>query len=148
MHHPVVESGNRSIIVFVTVCAAGREPVLANQSAHRSLQMAFSRADHWIVGRYVVMPDHVHLFCAPGTWPAEPLSKWVGYWKRLFTLDIREQLKDFRWQPNFWDTQLRTGESYSEKWAYVSQNPVRAGLVEIADDWLYSGELNQLDWHD
>src|SRR5256885_6005252 len=26
---------------------------------------AWKTADHWLVGRYVIMPDHIHLFCAP-----------------------------------------------------------------------------------
>ena len=34
------------------------------------------------------------------------------------------------WQRHFWDTQLRRGESYDQKWDYVMQNPVRAGLAE------------------
>jgi hypothetical protein len=28
----------------------------------------------------------------------------------------------------------------SEKWNYVRDNPVRAGLVSLADDWPYAGE--------
>jgi putative transposase len=36
---------------------------------------------------------------------------------------------------------LRHGESYSEKWDYVCQNPVRAGLVERAEDWKFQGEV-------
>ncbi|MCX7914880.1 MAG: hypothetical protein N3A53_01065, partial [Verrucomicrobiae bacterium] len=52
------------------------------------------------------------------------------------------------WQRDFWDTQLRRGESYSAKWEYVRQNPMRAGLVAKAAHWPYQGELNILEWHD
>mgnify|MGYP003875432317 CR=1 FL=1 len=52
------------------------------------------------------------------------------------------------WQRDFWDTQLRRGESYSAKWKYVRHNPVRAGLVPSADLWPYQGELNVLRWHE
>ncbi|MCX7916496.1 MAG: hypothetical protein N3A53_09385, partial [Verrucomicrobiae bacterium] len=52
------------------------------------------------------------------------------------------------WQRDFWDTQLRRGESYSAKWEYVRYNPVRAGLVSDPADWPYQGELNILEWHD
>ncbi len=36
---------------------------------------------------------------------------------------------------------LRHGESYSEKWNYVHQNPLRAGLVEQPEDWPFQGEV-------
>ncbi|PYJ59756.1 MAG: hypothetical protein DME74_11770 [Verrucomicrobia bacterium] len=52
------------------------------------------------------------------------------------------------WQRDFWDRQLRRGESYAEKWKYVENNPVRHGHVQRAEDWLYQGELNVLHWHD
>ena len=34
------------------------------------------------------------------------------------------------WQSDYFDRYLRSSESYSDKWQYVEQNPVRAGLVE------------------
>jgi len=45
------------------------------------------------------------------------------------------------WQPGFFDHVLRSDESYAEKWNYVRDNPVRAGLVKAADDWPYQGEI-------
>jgi len=39
------------------------------------------------------------------------------------------------WQRGFFDHLLRSEESYSEKWNYVRNNPVRAGLVASGDDW-------------
>ena len=51
-------------------------------------------------------------------------------------------------QMQCWDTQLRTGESYAQKWEYVRNNPVRKGLCQVPEDWPYQGELNVLAWHD
>ena len=45
----------------------------------------------------------------------------------------------------FFDHVLRSDESYSEKWNYVRNNPVRAGLVQNADDWPYAGEIIRID---
>jgi len=39
---------------------------------------------------------------------------------------------------------LRSSESYSQKWDYVRENPVRAGLVANADDWPWQGEVESL----
>ena len=43
------------------------------------------------------------------------------------------------WQPEFFDHLLRSEESYTKKWNYVRDNPVREKLVERADDWPFSG---------
>lgn len=48
------------------------------------------------------------------------------------------------WQPGFFDHLIRRSESYSEKWEYVRQNPVRAGIVTNADDWSFQGEIVHL----
>ena len=48
------------------------------------------------------------------------------------------------WQEEFFDHVLRSGESYSQKWNYVKENPVRAGLVKNADDWPWQGEIETL----
>ena len=37
-------------------------------------------------------------------------------------------------------------ESYDEKWRYVAENPVRAGLVVHSEDWPFQGEMNSLNW--
>lgn len=51
------------------------------------------------------------------------------------------------WQDGFFDHVLRSSESYSEKWNYVRMNPVRAGLVNNAEDWPFSGgEIDVLRW--
>jgi hypothetical protein len=40
---------------------------------------------------------------------------------------------------------IRHGESYSEKWQYVRQNPVRAGLVDDPDEWPWQSEVARLE---
>jgi REP element-mobilizing transposase RayT len=43
-----------------------------------------------------------------------------------------------RWQRDFFEHRLRSEESFREKADYVLANPVRAGLVECEEDWLYT----------
>ena len=50
------------------------------------------------------------------------------------------------WQPEFFDHVLRSNESYSQKWNYVFDNPVRAGLAGSANEWKYAGEIETLMW--
>ena len=75
--------------------------------------------------------------------PPTQLSDWIAYWKRLVAFEHGGSF----WQKNFWDTQLRQGDSYAAKWEYVRSNPVRAGLADKPEDWAYQGELNVLRWH-
>ena len=92
------------------------------------LLKAWRVAPVWMTGRYIVMPDHVHLFCAPGDLIAQPLMTWVKYWKSNSARHWPHCGDAPIWQRHFWDTQLRRGENYDAKWEYVMANPVRAGL--------------------
>lgn len=147
-HFTTVESDSRSIIIFLTVCTKRRRPLLANERAAELLREAWSAATVWSVGRYVILPDHIHLFCAPNTFPPERLKKWISFWKNSVTRAWLNRDQIPLWQPEYWDRQLRRGESYAEKWEYVANNPVRHGYVARAEEWPYSGELNVLHWHD
>ena len=92
------------------------------------------------LGRYVIMPDHVHLFVRGG--PHFTLSSWIGGLKRAMSVGVKSPRL---WQPGFFDHILRSDESYAEKWKYVRENPVRAGLVKSAGDWPYQGEIVAID---
>jgi REP element-mobilizing transposase RayT len=136
-------------VFFITVCVHGRERVLAQPSVAAVLIDAWQHAEpahRWLVGRYVVMPDHVHFFVAPLPDSERDLSGFVGYWKRSTALRIRRSgMPDFRWQRQFFDHLLRSGESYAAKWEYVRANPVRARLVGDASEWPYQGEVFPLE---
>ena len=80
-HHPPIERFNEPVIVLVTVCAKDRIPVLACDAVHRVCRDIWQAADFWRAGRYVIMPDHVHLFCSPGRIPMPGLRQWVEFWK-------------------------------------------------------------------
>jgi len=97
------------------------------------------------VGGYVLMPDHLHCFVAlaPG---GLNLSKWVQILKVTLAKSLRtEGEAGPYWQKGFFDHVVRSDESYGQKWEYVRHNPVRAGLVESADEWPYQGEVFRLD---
>jgi putative transposase len=135
-HFATVEVGFRSIIIFLTVCTHRRRPLLANDEAAKLIITSWQAANFWRVGRYVIMPDHIHLFCAPNTFPPQPLKNWVSFWRNHVT------------RRDYWDRQLRRHESHAQKWKYVVNNPVRHGYVAQAEDWHFQGELNVLTWHD
>ncbi len=166
-------------IYFVTTCTEKRRKILARDIVAEILVDEW-RAAHerhgWLIGRYVVMPDHVHFFCAPER-DAKPLSDFIGAWKRWTSRRINKLLGPGTaspattgraspatrgtagtagaaspattarrgslrlWQPEFFDHLIRSDESYDQKWDYVRNNPVRAGLAGQAEDWRFAGEL-------
>jgi putative transposase len=146
VRRPVVESHNRAIIIYLTVCTKNRRPILANAKMHAHIRTAWITANHWLVGRYTVMPDHLHLFCSPGSLEAKPVANWVRFWKAE-VCKVTGAAEGTLWQTDFWDVQLRHGDNYAAKWEYVRNNPVRAGLVAKPEDWPYQGEMNILRWH-
>ena len=94
----------------------------------------------WAIGRYVIMPDHIHFFCS-SLEETTRMSLFIGRWKEWTCKSIRKRtsMGDFRWQKAFFDHLLRNHESRSEKWDYIRSNPVRAGLVKVAEDWPFQG---------
>ena len=90
------------------------------------------------------MPDHIHLFARFG--PSSPnLSMWIKSLKNSLSKCLRESgIPSPHWQKDFFDHVLRSEESYSGKWLYVLENPVRKGLVNQWEDWPYQGEMYPL----
>ena len=130
-------------IIFDTVCTKDRKPWLANDEVHQLLRDIWTDASAWLVGRYMIMPDHIHMFAAATATEIE-FKNWVTFWKSQFTK--RHKVADHRWQTDDWDTRMRTGEQYEEKWEYVRRNPVRHKLTDHPEVWLYQGILNELRW--
>ena len=135
-------------VVFFTVVAAKRQAVLAHEAVHeilRGIWILSGERNGWWVGDYLLMPDHVHLF-ARAARDAVSMKNWVQMWKSLSARQWMDRMgrKTPLWQEDYFDRYLRSAENYSEKWAYVEANPVRAGLVARPDDWPYRGRIHEL----
>jgi REP element-mobilizing transposase RayT len=130
-------------LYFVTFATRDRRSIRSLDCAELAFQRyarcAIDKLDV-AVGRYVIMPDHVHLFVRGGR--NFTLSTWVGGLKRAISVTLESPRL---WQPGFFDHILRSDESYAQKWSYVRDNPVRAGLVATADEWPYQGEIVVID---
>lgn len=135
-------------LFYLTICTAERRRILAECPVHMRFiefaQASPEKADAW-VGRYVLMPDHIHVFVsAEGS---RAVSRWVASLKNYFSSRWRKDgLSGPHWQEGFFDHVLRGSESYAQKWAYVEANPVRAGLVAKPEDWPFAGEMHPIQW--
>ena len=96
------------------------------------------------MGRYMIMPDHIHFFAAATESGVVPYENWVKYWKSQFCK--RHKVPEHRWQTDHWDTRMLSEQTYEEKWEYVCENPVRAGLIARREDWPFQGEIHELRW--
>jgi putative transposase len=147
-HLAHVPSFRDNPIVFFTTCTYQRRKILASPHCQKILREIWQRSadrDGWWVGNYILMPDHVHLFARPEI-GADRMVDWVEMWKSVSSRRIAAALsiKPPIWQPGYFDRYLRSSESYAEKWHYVEQNAVRAGLVETIEAWPYRETINDL----
>jgi putative transposase len=116
---------------------------LAQASVQRALHVLWrDTATAWLVCDYLLMPDHLHLFCAPRDWEFS-IERWIAFWKDRLAKTC-PQAGPF--QRGGFHHRLRTEESYAQKWQYVRENPVRAGLVKRPEDWPYQGRVHEIMW--
>src|SRR5437868_4744984 len=48
-------------------------------------------ATKWLVGDFVLMPDHVHFFCCPWRIKEDAaVERWTGFWKDQLSKRLRE----------------------------------------------------------
>jgi putative transposase len=135
-------------IYFITTCTFNRRPILAAEEVARILTEEWRNAHDrhgWAIGRFVIMPDHVHVFCSAEL-DAKSLPVFMQAWKQWTSKRMARELNFSRpvWQEQFFDHVLRSTEGYSQKWDYVRENPVRAGLVAKIEDWPWQGEIESL----
>jgi len=130
-------------LYFVTFNTHRRRKLLANDAVHKGfVKFANAALDRGIViGRYVIMPDHIHFFVCGD--PDFSLVQWIRALKRTLSTAISGHRP--HWQSGFFDHLIRHDESYSGKWEYVCQNPVRGGLVRDPEDWPFQGEIEAVD---
>jgi len=93
---------------------------------------------HFLLMAWVFLPDHWHAIFFPRPPVTVSLvmeSIKVGSTHRI---NARRGESGRLWQPRFFDRAVRTVKEYYEKVEYIHLNPVRAGLVERAEDWPWS----------
>jgi putative transposase len=130
-------------IFFVTCCTHQRANILANPVIHEAFRnfCRSAKERQVFVGRYVLMPDHMHFFVDCGVL----LSDWMKSLKNALSKCFRQQGNAApHWQKGFFDYLVRSERSYEEKWQYTFDNPVRAKLVVTPEEWPYQGEMEYL----
>ena len=92
---------------------------------------------------YCFMPDHVHLV-VEGQTQASDLRRFVKIAKQRVAYVARTQfaVSDI-WQDGYYERVVRSHEQIDRVIRYVLENPVKAKLVERAEDYLFSWALDR-----
>jgi len=119
---------------FLTVCCAirGQDQLCIGSTPNRLLDSISYRQSlgQWWIELALIMPDHIHMITS--FHPEMEMKRVIGDWKRFTARNLK-----VNWQRDFFDHRLRSPESAEQKFQYVLENPVRAGLVSQASDWPY-----------
>ncbi len=121
-------------LFFVTLCCAtrGRSQLDNAKVFGEILDSAdyYIESGKWWIGSFLIMPDHLHaLMSFP---ELAKMEKTICDWKRFIA-----KRNSIVWQDGFFEHRLRSKQSANEKWHYISNNPVRKGLVEHPAQWPY-----------
>jgi putative transposase len=123
---------------FLTFSCYRRLPFLASPRARdlfeRALEQSRVRYGFFIAG-YVVMPEHVHLLMT------EPERGTLASAVQAIKQSVARRLiadREHFWQARYYDFNVFTSKKRIGKLKYIHRNPVKRGLVERPEDWVWS----------
>lgn len=120
-----------------------RDPRIAG-IVENALQYGETARGFYSLYAWTIMPNHVHAVFEPkGTLP--DVMRWLkGRTARLANRILGRTGLPF-WQVESYDHWIRSNQELREIVAYVGNNPVNAGLVESAEQWLWSSARFKAD---
>lgn len=126
--HHVTQRGNRRQPIFMK---AGDETQYLHMLTERCARAGVE------VWSYCLMPNHVHLLMTPSD--EIGLAKVVGETHRQYTsfINSRERWRGHLFQDRFASCVMDESHLIAA-FRYIAMNPVRAGLVDRAEDWPWS----------
>ena len=124
---------------FITIdCWGGRRLFKGEVAEILADQLIQCRENsHFLLHEFCVLYNHLHALLTPpldGT-----LERCVQMIKGGTSYRVGKTRKlAGLWQKGYHDWRCRDEEDYKQYAEYIRQNPVKAGLVEKAEDWPYS----------
>ena len=136
---PEAVSANRQLHFFTFSCYH-RIPRLGTKHARDTFVVVLERARKWygfyVVG-YVVMPEHVHLLMSEPESGSLALS--LQMLKQVVSRRLRAATREDPFlQPRYYDFNVWSERKRKEKLRYLHGNPVKRGLFDQPEDWVWS----------
>jgi REP element-mobilizing transposase RayT len=117
-------------LYFVTFCTHERQRFLAKDEVHTAFVLFAKRAEdnfNVAVGRYVIMPDHVHLFVRGGC--NFRLGAWIGALKQVLAKAATlSRAKGQIWEEGFLTTSC-------ERMRATRKRGITFARIPYAPDW-------------
>lgn len=137
-----------NVAYLLTSVTKEREPIFSRGKAAALLEAIFiyyHQVMRFYLYAYVIMPDHFHLICRPSSRYniSEIMDAIKGDFARQFNI-LRRRIGHKIWQKKFHDKAIRSERQLIQNIKYVHDNPVVAGMVMKAEDWIYSS----IKWYD
>ena len=123
---------------FITFSCYRRQKYLDSPRAKRAFEVALEEARKRYgmqVFGYVVMPEHVHFLVR------EPERELLSTAIRAMKQSVARRLiagREHFWQARYYDFNVWSHSKIKEKLRYMHRNPVKRGLVEKPEDWVWS----------
>jgi len=86
---------------------------------------------------WVIMPNHVHILVS--TFENISMSSIIHSWKSFTATAANRSLglKGKFWQEDYYDRFMRNEKHYNAVHAYIVNNPVKAGLCLVPEEWAF-----------
>jgi REP element-mobilizing transposase RayT len=106
--------------------------------------LSFFDGERYKLLAWVVMPNHVHAMIEQIE--GHRLDRIVHSWKSFTAKQInrRQNSEGPVWARDYFDRYIRDERHYLNAVYYIENNPVKAGLVRLAEDWAYSSAVKRL----
>jgi putative transposase len=133
---------------FVTTCTWQRRPIFRyDPLAHFFLDtlQRYRAQGRFLLHAYVLMPDHFHALITPS--PDISLEKAMQLIKGGFSFRVKREMNSNLeiWQAGFTEHRVHDDEDFVRHASYTRDNPVRARIVEAANEYLYSSAATGAD---
>jgi len=92
------------------------------------------KLDHYQLGPFAIMPNHVHALFLPVISPSAFLKSLKGSTAREANKFLNRTGEPF-WQRESYDHWVRSGEEWNRIARYIERNPLKADLVRAIEDY-------------
>jgi putative transposase len=130
---------------FITACTFQKQQLLQSDRMARlflDVLFGYRLQEKYLLHEFVVMPDHFHLLITP----VATLERALQLIKGGFSFRAKREIgfPGEIWEKSFYDRRVRDREEYLAFRQYVHRNPVKRGLVLVAEGYPYSSARNSL----
>jgi len=128
-----VVAGTRTFFVTSKTCGAGLLQSERMAALLIDVLRSYVAAGQFKVHDFVVMPDHFHVLLTIDE--SSTIEKAVQFIKGGFSFRVKKELGYLGevWQRGFSEVRVMDRESFLKHRAYINENPVKAGLVDVAE---------------